>query len=424
MASTPPAAAASAARPRRLGATLAAFVIGLPLSAGLLWLIHRGPLHGTVVQRYVSHPVEYASVILFACALGTLLVKVLGWFRERAAFGAKPVPAWDGRAVGVEEAGPLLAHLTQRPRWLNATYLGRRLGAVLEFLCNRKSAVELDDQLRTLADNDALSLDASYGLTRFITWAIPILGFLGTVLGITEAIAGVTPEQLEQSLHTVTDGLALAFDTTALALGLTMLLMFLTFLVERLEQTVLEQVDQVVEQELAHRFARTGSAGGEFIETFRQHNQVLLHATEQLVQKQADLWGKSLEAAGQRRGQLEAEFQQQLGTALEAVLEKTMDAHTRRLAALEKQAAQNNGLLMEKLGSLAKLADRLAAQTEALVAVQEGNVQLVRLQESLQQNLETLADAGSFQQAVHSLTAAIHLFTSQMTTARRPGAAA
>ena len=89
--------------------------------------------------------------------------------------------------------------------------------------CQRGSADELDDQLRNLADTDALALESSYALTRFITWAIPIIGFLGTVLGITGAISGVTPEVLEKSLSTVTDGLALAFDTTALALGLTML---------------------------------------------------------------------------------------------------------------------------------------------------------------------------------------------------------
>ena len=70
------------------------------------------------------------------------------------------------------------------------------------------------------------------------------------------------------------------------------------------------------------------------------------------------------------------------------------------------------------------LEDPTAAQTEALVHLQEGETQLVRLQERLQQNLETLADAGTFQQAVHSLTAAIHLMTSQVGTQRRPGAAA
>jgi biopolymer transport protein ExbB/TolQ len=123
--------------------------------------------------------------------------------------------------------------LKNQPDIWRESFLGRRLATALDFVNRRKSAQDLDDQLRQLADNDAMGLEGSYALTRFITWAIPILGFLGTVLGITGAIAGVTPEVLEESLSTVTDGLALAFDSTALALALTMVLMFVASNLER-----------------------------------------------------------------------------------------------------------------------------------------------------------------------------------------------
>src|SRR5207237_7353430 len=141
------------------------------------------------------------------------------------------------------------------------------------FLVFRASAADLDDHLRCLADADALALEGSYALTRFITWAIPILGFLGTVLGITQSIFGITPEKLENSLSEVTDGLALAFDATALALALTMLTMFLSFMVERAEQAILDTVDRYTERELAHRFERTGPAGNEFALVARHHSE-------------------------------------------------------------------------------------------------------------------------------------------------------
>src|SRR5207253_983048 len=113
------------------------------------------------------------------------------------------------------------------------------------------------------------------------TWAIPILGFLGTVLGITGAISNVSPEAMERDISGVTTGLSLAFDATAVALSLTMLLMFLTFLVERLEQAVVEGVDRYADEELAHRFERGGPEGGAFVEAVRQNTQVLVQATEQ-----------------------------------------------------------------------------------------------------------------------------------------------
>src|SRR5207245_2254294 len=175
---------------------------------------------------------------------------------------------------------------------------------------SRGSAAELDDHLRTLADNDSIALEGSYSLVRFITWAIPILGFLGTVLGITGAISGVTPEVLEQSLSTVTDGLALAFDATALALGLTMVLMFVTFLVDRAEQGVLASVDRYVDRQLAHRFERPGIDSTPFVEAVRQQGQAILRVTEQLVERQTELWSRALADADHRRTAAETKQQE------------------------------------------------------------------------------------------------------------------
>jgi hypothetical protein len=411
-------------RQRRWGAMLAGFVIGLPLAAGILYTFQSDTFQGTLAQRYVSHPIEKVEIVLFGCALGVFCAKLLGLLIERAGLRRQLLPPWNGEPGPVAEARRLQAELARQPGWARSTWIGRRITAILEFLSLRRSANDLDDQLRTLADNDAVALESSYALTRFISWAIPILGFLGTVLGITEAIAGVTPQELEHNINRVTDGLALAFDTTGLALALTMIVMFFSFIVEKLEQRMLEAVDRAAEQQLAHRFERTGSEGGEVLELLRQQGQALIEATEGLVEKQAAVWAKSLEEAQRRRAELEADFRKQLSAALESALELSLEAHTRRLAELQRQAVEPAGMLVEKLGGLAEAAGGLAKQTEALRQLQEGEQQLVRLQQVLAQNLAALADAGSFQQAVHSLTAAIHLLTASSTSARRPGVAA
>src|SRR5262249_52977241 len=143
-------------------------------------------------------------------------------------------------------------------------------------------------------DNDAVAQENGFALVRFITWAIPILGFLGTVIGITGAIGGVTPEVLEESLSAVTDGLSEAFDATALALGLTMVLMFVSFLVEKQEQALLVTVDDLVEHQLGHRFQRDGADTGPFLDVIRQSSEALSASVEGLVKKQADVWAAAL----------------------------------------------------------------------------------------------------------------------------------
>jgi hypothetical protein len=329
----------------------------------------------------------------------------------------------------VSDSANLLEGVGKLPSGLQDTYMVQRVAAVLDFLRGRGSADGLDDQLRALTDNDAISLEGSYSLTRFITWAIPILGFLGTVLGITGAISGVTPEVLEKSLSTVTDGLALAFDTTALGLALTMITMFCSFVVERVEQNLLETVDRIAERELAHRFERVGGGdGGEYLGIARQQTQVLLKAVEQLVQTQADVWAKTFEKTHQHQVRAAEQQQTHVAQGLKSALETTLEAHQRRLAALEKQAIDQGAGLMERMtalanairdtgreqrDALAKVVTSLSGPLETLAKVQEGEKQLVRLEEALNQNLSVLAGAGAFEQAVNSLTAAIHLLTAR-----------
>jgi MotA/TolQ/ExbB proton channel family len=448
MSSTPPVGSPPRTASRS-SATLQTFVIGVPMAVGLLGLIKAGPLHDSSLARYVHHPVEMVEVLLFCCAMAALLTKLLAGLRERAASRLEPLPSYSGQPVPVADAHRLRAKVLDGNASRRDTYLFRRVDAVLDFVGSRGSAQGIDDQLRALADSDAIAQENSYALIRFITWAIPILGFLGTVLGITGAIAGVTPEVLEKNLSAVTDGLSVAFDSTAVALALTMLTMFLSFLTERLEQGVLETVDHYVDVQLAHRFEQHSTAGGEFIDVVRQNTQVLLQATDQIVQRQAAVWTTALTVAQQQWNQASQHEQQHLAGALEQALECTLQTHQQRLMALEQHVENQSGALLERLAELAvaiqgagrqqeqslgRVLDAVTAQTEALARLQDDGKQLVRLQDALHHNLAALNNAGSFEQAVHTLTAAIHLLTAKVipgatgpTTSRlgqRPGTAA
>jgi hypothetical protein len=419
----------NAERSRRPGTTAAAFFLGLPLAAAVLAIFHFGPLHSTPAFRYVEHPVENVEVILFCCALGTLAAKLWVNRAERRALSADVLPKWDGNPIPVADAAKLLANLGRLPRRLQNTYLARRVTAVLSFLCQRRTAADLDDQLRALADNDSLAMDNSYALTRFITWAIPILGFLGTVLGITGAISGVKSDDLE--LGSVTGGLAYAFDATALALGITMITMFCSFLTERAEGGVLEEVDRVIDRELAHRFSRGDVDLGPLAEGLRQNAAVLLDAMQQLVQRQAEVWAATMTETSRRAAEFEAKLHERASMALEKALERSLLAHDQRLKVLEKQAVEGTSRLLEDFGQVAvavrntgreqgevltRVAQGLAAQSSALHQLLQGEKYLLQLQAALQQNLEAVSSTGAFDQALHSLTAAIHLLTARAST--------
>src|SRR6266478_5202209 len=100
---------------RRSRAHGAAFLLGLPLAAGLLALIHYGPLRDSPARRYLSHPVEGVELVMFCSAFAALAAKLLGSLFERRACRKRVLPPWDGRPVAVPEARTLLAGLHQLP---------------------------------------------------------------------------------------------------------------------------------------------------------------------------------------------------------------------------------------------------------------------------------------------------------------------
>ncbi|MDJ0729261.1 MAG: MotA/TolQ/ExbB proton channel family protein [Crocosphaera sp.] len=123
----------------------------------------------------------------------------------------------------------------------------RILGAYIQS-GSRKIASELalDDSTFYLS-----ATDASYSFPRVLVWAIPLLGFIGTVIGISQAVNGFSSfleqageiEQIKEGIGTVTSGLAVAFDTTLLALLLSVLVMIPLVLVERMESRLLLRID-------------------------------------------------------------------------------------------------------------------------------------------------------------------------------------
>lgn len=93
--------------------------------------------------------------------------------------------------------------------------------------------------------------ESSYAVPRILVWAIPLLGFIGTVLGISSAVNGFTGflantaeiDQIKEGIGTVTSGLAIAFDTTLLALLLSVIVMIPLVLIERMESNLLLGTD-------------------------------------------------------------------------------------------------------------------------------------------------------------------------------------
>lgn len=387
----------------------AAIVAGIPLAALALAGARFSPVGRELLDRYLAHPLEQVELALFCCGMGVFLVKLWSLRREWAALGYEGwLPAWNGVPAQPQEAGAWARHAASRG--MKNTWLARRYANALGHVERRRGAAGLDEHLRDLADADAMTLEGSASLTRFITWAIPILGFLGTVLGITGAISGVTPEKLEASLSTVTDGLALAFDATAVALALTMVLMFTASMVERAETRVLEEVDARAAHDLPPRFALEQVSGG----TPAEAAALMARALAEAMARQLSALGD--EIAGKIHAAMTSAFAR-LGENLQALDRATAIRVEESRQMLDRSSAQMDQAFRAHQAALAQAGElavrHLAAPVEALDRVRAGIGELGQLQALLAQNLGALTQGNALEEVLHQLSAATHLLAAK-----------
>ena len=123
-----------------------------------------------------------------------------------------------------------------------------RLVIAISNLRNLGRVGDVDDILRSQAIQDEAGIETSYAILQGFVWAIPVLGFIGTVLGLSDAIGqfggvlGATDDvsQISSSLKDVTAGLATAFDTTLVALAAALVVQLAITVVRKDEEEFLD----------------------------------------------------------------------------------------------------------------------------------------------------------------------------------------
>ena len=134
--------------------------------------------------------------------------------------------------------------------------VGKRLLRLLGVWKNTGSSF----QLERAADSDVelfeLSMSSSFSLPKVLLWAIPLMGFIGTVIGMSQAVGSFDSvlsnadnvDGLKNGLVKVTGGLGTAFDTTYLALVISVILAFPLNILEKQEDRLLNQIDGIVRE--------------------------------------------------------------------------------------------------------------------------------------------------------------------------------
>lgn len=189
------------------------------------------------------------AIILTLWGLAIIGYKFRTLARERRLFDAQLVNVAEGESVLPEDARGHARAVealdpVSRERLLPQLFLS----ALNRFRMTR-SIQDVSDEVGRVAQSFGDRLDSELALVRYVAWAIPSIGFIGTVRGIGQAM-GQANRALEGDLSGVTESLGTAFNSTLVALLLSIVLMFLLYQLQQLQEKLVLDAQRECEQRL------------------------------------------------------------------------------------------------------------------------------------------------------------------------------
>jgi len=210
---------------------------------------------------------NWAVVFFSWWCLGILLAK---WIKTsiqlRALRAVDIVPRRGDFILSPGTSGDVLRRIkavAERPKDF---MLFRRIDTALSNLSNLGEVRDVGAVLESQADSDASSVDSSYTVIRSLIWTIPILGFIGTVVGLSQAIgsftdvlnqAGGDAGSIKSKLGPVVGGLATAFETTLVALLAAVVIQLISTWVYKREEALLDSINEFTTEHILSRLKLT-----------------------------------------------------------------------------------------------------------------------------------------------------------------------
>lgn len=168
---------------------------------------------------------QEAEVILTIWVLAFMGYKVRRVMQDRAMLDRNLLDIPEGTSVLPQDAREYSRALEALPEAEQDFLLPRTLLSALQRFATTGSIQAVSDTIKESCEIESERLDSEMSMARYVTWAIPSIGFIGTVRGIGDALQQAY-KAMEGDISGVTASLGVAFNSTFVALILSMIIMF------------------------------------------------------------------------------------------------------------------------------------------------------------------------------------------------------
>ncbi len=184
---------------------------------------------------------QEACFVLMLWAIAIMAWKGRSALRERALLQQDLVPLSEGMSILPEDSRQYIRAVEALPDRVRACLLPRTLLSALQRFASTRNVHDVSIAVRAACDTESDRLDSELSMVRYIAWAIPSIGFIGTVRGISQAL-GQAHRAVEGDIAGVTANLGVAFNSTFIALVVSILIMFLMHQLQQIQERLVLDV--------------------------------------------------------------------------------------------------------------------------------------------------------------------------------------
>jgi biopolymer transport protein ExbB/TolQ len=220
-----------------------------------------------IANLFFKHlTVSAVNTFFFFWAMAIVYLKMGKLRRQQAALYLDVLPLEIASDITSDNVGQFIDHIYAFPPKLRDSLMVNRIRKALELFEIRPSIDAVSASMSAQSDIDGMKIGGSFTMVKAFLWAIPILGFVGTVIGLSHAIGGMNfgdmanIDSIKVTLGTVTGGLGTAFDATLLGLVYALFLNFPMNAMMKAEDDNLNAIDAFCNDVLIPRLNDGASA--------------------------------------------------------------------------------------------------------------------------------------------------------------------
>jgi len=192
---------------------------------------------------------QEACFILMLWALAIMGFKGYKARQEQSLLYDEMVPLGEGTKILPEDVREYARQLQSLPGSARNALLPRSLLAALYRFGATQNIQDVSTTAHSVCDAESGRLDSELSMVRYIAWAIPSIGFIGTVRGIGDAL-GKAHQAVEGDISGVTRSLGTAFNSTFIALLISIVLMFLLHRLQLRQERLVGDTEAYVDEHL------------------------------------------------------------------------------------------------------------------------------------------------------------------------------